>query len=286
MRIAVTGASGKLGRHVVHALAEAGHEVVRIDRVGERSAGLIITDLTDFGQVIDAFSGGARGEHVDAIVHLGAIPSSGLVPEAATFANNMTSTFNVLHAARLLGIFRVVMASSETVLGLPFDQAPPYLPVDELVDARPESIYSIGKHLEEQLAAQFVRWDPGMSISAMRFSNVMDPADYAQFPSFDADPQIRRWNLWTYIDARDGAQAVLRAVEAGLPGLEVYVIANADSVMSRSTTSLAEEVFPDVERRKEFGEHESLYSIEKARRLLGYEPRHSWRDAAAADGVQ
>ena len=134
-----------------------------------------------------------------------------------------------------------------------------------------------GKHLEEQLAIQFVRWDPGLSISALRFSNVIDPDEYAAFPEFDADPALRKWNLWTYIDVRDGALAVLRALEAGVPGFEAYVIANPDSVMSRSTASLAAEVFPDVEVRKELGEHESLYSIEKARRLLGFEPEHGWR---------
>lgn len=90
MRIAVTGASGKLGRATVARLTEAGHEVVGVDKV--RGSGVIVTDLTDFGQVIDAFSGGARGEHVDAVVHLGAIPAPGLVPDAALFANNMTAS--------------------------------------------------------------------------------------------------------------------------------------------------------------------------------------------------
>lgn len=274
----MTGASGKLGRATVARLAEAGHEVVAVDKIGGRGSGVIVTDLTDFGQVIDAFSGGARGEHVDAVVHLGAIPAPGLVPDAALFANNMTASFNVMHAARQLGIFTVVIASSETVLGLPFEIDPPYVPIDEEHDARPESVYSVGKHLEEQLAIQFVRWDPSLSIAALRFSNVIDPDEYGTFPEFDADPQRRRWNLWTYIDVRDGALAVLRAVEAAVPGFNAYVIANADSVMSRPTASLVAEEFPDVEVRKELGEHEGLYSIEKARRMLGFEPEHSWRN--------
>jgi len=277
MRIAVTGASGKLGRATVARLQEAGHETVALDLIGGRGTGVMVTDLTDFGQVIDAFSGGARGDHVDAVVHLGAIPAPDLVPDAATFANNVTASFNVLHAARVLGIFRIVIASSETLLGLPFDEDPPYLPIDEEADVRPESVYSLGKHLEEQLAIQLVRWDPGLSITALRFSNVIDPEEYAAFPGFDADPALRSWNLWTYIDVRDGALAVLRAIEAGVPGFEAYIIANADSVMSRSTASLVAETFADVEVRKELGEHESLYSIEKARRMLGFEPEHGWR---------
>jgi nucleoside-diphosphate-sugar epimerase len=109
----------------------------------------------------------------------------------------------------------------------------------------------------------------------------MEPADYARFPSFDGDPQARKWNLWSYIDARDGAQAVRLALEHEAPGMDVFIIANADSVMSRSSAELMAEVYPGVPIRKELGEHETLLSIDKARRVLGYEPRYSWRDAAS-----
>jgi nucleoside-diphosphate-sugar epimerase len=106
----------------------------------------------------------------------------------------------------------------------------------------------------------------------------MRRADYAAFPSFDADARLRSWNLWSYIDARDGAQAVRKALTYPKKGFEAFIIANADTVMSRPTAALAAEVFPDVDMRRDVGEHETLLSIEKARRLLGYEPEHSWRD--------
>ena len=108
----------------------------------------------------------------------------------------------------------------------------------------------------------------------------MDAADYAPFRSFDADAGIRKWNLWGYIDARDGAQAVERALELAKPGFEAYIIAAADTVMSRSSASLAAEVFPSTPITRELGEHETLLSIEKARRVLGFKPEHSWRDHA------
>ncbi|WP_225753400.1 NAD(P)-dependent oxidoreductase [Actinotalea sp. Marseille-Q4924] len=279
MRIAVTGGTGKLGRHVLHRLREDGHEVLNLDRSGERSRELVLVDLTDYGQVADVILGlDDRHSGLDAVVHLGAIPAPGLVPDAATFRNNMLSTYNVFQAARRAGIRRIVYASSETVLGLPFDTPPPYVPVDEEYPARPESTYSLVKHLEEQMAIQLTRWDPELSITALRFSNVMDVEDYAEFPSFDADAQLRRWNLWAYIDGRDGAQAVARALERAEPGFEAFVIANADTVMSRSSAELVAEVYPGVPVAKEVGEHETLLSIDKARRVLGYEPQHSWRD--------
>ncbi|BAS10902.1 putative UDP-glucose 4-epimerase [Arthrobacter sp. Hiyo4] len=108
----------------------------------------------------------------------------------------MLSTYNVFQAARRAGIKKVVYASSETVLGLPFDVDPPYIPVDEEYPARPESTYSLVKHLEEQMAIQLTRWDPELSIAGLRFSNVMDPEDYELFPSFDSDASGRKWNLW------------------------------------------------------------------------------------------
>lgn len=278
MKIAITGASGKLGSATVQALRDVGHEVLPLDRTGGRGTGVVVTELSDYGQVIDQLLGGARrAAKFDAIVHLGAIPAPGLVADAETFRNNITSTFNVLHAARQAGIERIVMASSETVLGLPFDEPPTYLPVDEDSPLRPESVYSLVKRLEEELAKELVRWDPALCISALRFSNVINPEEYAGFPAFDADPSLRKWNLWTYIDVRDGARAVLRAVENGVPGFEAYIIANPDSVMSRSSASLAAEVFPDVPFTREVTEHESLYSSEKAARILGFDPRHTWR---------
>ncbi|MEU5784628.1 NAD-dependent epimerase/dehydratase family protein [Micromonospora lupini] len=284
-RVVVTGATGKLGRAVVAHLRGVGVDVLAVDRVGGRDprdvdGEFLLVDLTDYGQVVEAFTGGAD-EHaggIEAVVHLAAVPAPGLMSNAATFANNSAATYNVFAAARAAGIRRVVWASSETVLGLPFDTPPPYAPVDEEYAPRPESTYSLNKVLEEEMARHFCRWDPELVMVGLRFSNVMDVEDYAPFPSFDADPHSRRWNLWGYIDARDGAQAVERALAYDRPGADVFIIANADTVMTTSSASLMAEVYPGVEIRKDLGEHETLLSIDKARRVLGYEPRHSWRD--------
>lgn len=279
MRLIVTGASGKLGSVVAAELAAAGHEVLRVDRVGQRAGDFVQVDLTDYGQVVDAFSGvDDRASGFDAIVHLGALPSGGLAPDSATFHNNMTATFNVFQAARRAGIERIVYASSETLLGIPFETPPPYLPVDEEYPTRPESMYSLVKHLEEELARKLIRWDPELSITGFRFSNVMVPADYAGFAEWQDDPTARRWNLWGYIDARDAAQAIDLALAKAGPGFETYIIANADTVMERPTAELASAVFPDVELRHPLEGRETLLSIDKARRAFGYQPHHSWRD--------
>jgi nucleoside-diphosphate-sugar epimerase len=280
MDIAVTGGSGKLGRTVVRELRAAGHTVVNLDATGERGPGFVRVDLTDYGQTVDAIMGvDDKHDGFDAIVHLAAIPAPGILSDVETFHNNIRVTYNVFQAARRAGIRNVVYASSETVLGLPFDVPPPYIPVDEDYPARPESTYSLVKHLEEQMAIELVRWDPSLKIVALRFSNVMEPADYAAFPSYDADPRGRKWNLWGYIDARDGAQAIQKALEWDATGFDRFIIAAADTVMSRTNAELVAEVFPGVPlKRDDLDDNETLLSIDKARRLLGYDPQHSWRD--------
>ena len=100
-RVAVT-AAGQLGRAVVRHLRESGWDVLALDRRTPDDDGeFLAVDLTDYGQVLPALSGGVD-EHgpVEAVVHLAAIRAPGLVPNAATFANNVPSTYNVFSACR------------------------------------------------------------------------------------------------------------------------------------------------------------------------------------------
>jgi nucleoside-diphosphate-sugar epimerase len=284
-RVVVTGGAGKLGRACVDELIRHGWDVVVFDRVHPPSVGAVFVpiDLTDYGQVLDAMLGvEERYDRLDAVVHLAAVPAPGRVADHLTFMNNMGCTWNVFSAARRAAVTNIVWASSETVLGLPFDTPPPYIPVDEGYPPRPESTYSLVKTLEEAMAVQLCRWNPDLKMIGLRFSNVMEPADYARFPAFDDDPASRKWNLWGYIDARDGAQAVRLALESDLTGTEIFVIANADTVTSRPNAALVKEFYPDVEVRGDLGEHKTLLSIEKASRLLGYQPAYGWRDAGRA----
>lgn len=284
MKIAVTGGSGKAGRAVVRDLLEHGHEVLNVDRVPsaessgpDSPAPFLAADVTDFGQALEALSGGDRLPGIEAVVHLAAIPSPVHGTPDVVFRTNMTSTHAVFSAAVRLGLERVVWASSETTLGLPFDRPPDYAPVDERHELRPESSYALSKVLGEEAARQFSRWS-GIPFVGLRFSNVMEPHDYERFPSFQADPQLRKWNLWGYVDARDVAQSVRRALEADVQGAEAFIVAAADTVMEQPSRALMAEVFPGVPVRDDLGEHETLLAIDKARALLGYRPEVSWRD--------
>ena len=279
-RVVVTGGSGKAGRAVVRQLLEHGDEVTSVDLVtsSELDCPQIRADLTDFGQTVDVLRGAER------VVHLAAIPAPGLLPDEATFRINTTSTYNVFAAAPALGLERVVWASSETILGLPFErERPAYAPIDEEHPPLPEYSYALSKLISEEMARQFNRWT-GIPYLGLRFSNIMEPHDYERFPGFWSDPELRRWNLWGYVDARDVAQSCRLALHGDLTGAEAFIVAATDTVMTRPSRELMAEVYPDVELRAEIGEFETLLSIAKARRLLGYEPRWSWRDHVNPEG--
>ena len=242
--VAVTGALGKVGRAVVQDLLDHGYAVHATDAqgpFGER-AGLGVdvmrAELTDYGQAVEALAG--------------------------------------CTAARL-GMRRVVWASSETTLGLPFDVPPRYAPVDEDHFPYPTSTYALSKVLSEDLAAQVAQWS-GIPFVGLRFSNVFPPEAYARVPAFHGDPALRRWNLWGYIDARDAAAACRLALEAATTGSRNVIIAAADTIMDTPSAELLAAQFPDVPVRRDLGTYETLLAIDAARELIGFEPQHSWRD--------
>jgi nucleoside-diphosphate-sugar epimerase len=276
MRIVVTGGSGKAGRWVVRDLREHGHDVLNVDLAHDGSEhGLcVLTDLTDLGQAYDVLGG------ADAVVHLAAIPAPELRPEGDTFRVNAMSTYNVFRAAEARAVGKVVWASSETVLGLPFDQPPEFAPIDESHPPRPETSYALSKLTGETMATQFAR-RTRIPFIGLRISNIMEPQDYARFPGFQADPLLRKWNLWGYVDARDVAAAIRAALDADTTGAEVCIVAAADTVMTRDSADLMREVFPGVPLRREVSGRETLLAIDRARDLLGYGPTYAWQDALA-----
>jgi nucleoside-diphosphate-sugar epimerase len=282
-KIAVTGGSGKAGRAVVRDLADRGHEVLNIDAVPspdsyspEAPIPFLRADVTDFGQALEALSGGYAMPGIEAVVHLAAIPSPAHATADQVFRTNVTSTHAVFSAAARLGLARVVWASSETTLGLPFERPPDYAPVDE-DHVFPETSYALSKVVGEEMARQFHRWS-GIPIIGLRFSNIMVRADYERFPSFWDDPSLRKWNLWGYVDEGHVTQSVRLALEADIRGADSFIIAAADTVMKRPSRELMAEVFPGVPVADRVQGTDTLLDIAKARSLLGYAPQFSWRE--------
>ena len=281
MLVAVTGSSGKIGREAVASLIAAGHKVIGLDLKPALTAGVrtVGCDCTDFGQVMGALSGvDPVPGRPDAIVHLAGIPMPGLTTDQTVFAANTVSTYNIFSAAARLGIWRIAWGSSETILGLPFTTPPAFAPLDETHPDRPEWSYSLSKKVGETMADEFCRWHRELTIVSLRFSNVYAEADYAARAAIEANPKLRRGNVWGYVDARDAGEACRLAIEADLSGHERMIIAAADTVVGTPTAELLASHFPDVPMRGPADGNVSLLSSARAREKIGYVPRHSWRD--------
>ena len=291
MRIFFTGGSGKAGHHVAPFLAEQGHDVTNADLtpLGHDDVADLHVDLTDLGETYSAMAGAARASELelaekptyDAVVHFAAVPAILLSSDATTYETNVLSTYNVLEAATRLGIRKVIFASSETTYGVCFAQGerkPLYVPVDEEHPTVPEDSYAMSKVAGEVTARSF-HARTGFDIYGLRINNVIEPHEYEEaFPAYLEDPSLRRRNVFAYIDTRDLGQMVQRCLETDGLGYEVFNVANADMSVAATTDEILAQFYDGVEVRREMGRDETFYSIEKGRRLLGYEPQHSWRD--------
>jgi nucleoside-diphosphate-sugar epimerase len=298
MRIFFTGGSGKAGRHVAPYLAEQGHQVTNADIVplGHPAITDLRIDLTDAGETYSALAGLATFDELDlpsqpsydAVVHFAAVPAILRTSDATTYATNVLSTFNVLEAATRLGVRKIVFASSETTYGICFAQGerrPLYVPVDENHPTVPEDAYAMSK-VANEVTARSLQARSGADVYGLRINNVIEPHEYGElFPDFLDDPALRRRNIFAYIDVRDLGQMVQRCLETDGLGYQIFNVANADMSVAATSQEIQEHFYEGVEVRREMARDETFYAIDKARDLLGFIPRHSWRDVLADPGA-
>jgi len=292
MRILFTGGSGKAGRHATAYLRDQGHRVTNLDWAVSDVPGIttLKTDLTDAGQVFNAcqaYAGfdelepGTGVPRYDAIVHFAAIPAILHRPDNETYRINTLSTYNVLDAATKLGIPKVIFASSETTYGICFadgEKKPDYLPIDEEHPTVPQDSYAMSKVVNEVTARSF-QARSGIDIYGLRINNVIEPHEYRQnFPAYMDDPALRRRNIFAYIDARDLGQMVDCCLKTDGLGYQVFNVANDDLSVGLTNAEVIERFYAGVPIKRDMGEFETFYSNEKARRLVGFAPRHTWRE--------
>lgn len=292
MRILFTGGSGKAGRHACRYLIEQGHRVLNVDLTPADVPGLLnrIADITDLGAMHDAMRGYADFDELepgngvpgfDAVVHFAAIPRIMVTGDGECYRVNTMGTYNVIDAALKAGVRKIIFASSETTYGVCFadgSRKPDYIPVDESHPTVPEDSYAMSKVAGEVTARSFQRRS-GADIYGLRINNVIEPHEYATlFPQFIDAPEKRERNIFAYIDARDLGQMVECCLQTDGLGYEVFNVANDTHSVTAPTAELIERFYPGVEQRREIGAHESFYSNEKARRLVGFAPKHDWRD--------
>lgn len=275
--IAVTGASGKLGSRVVEELQRQGCQVVALDsrRSDKLRCRQITVDLSQLGQVISGIHG------ADAIIHLGAIPSPTGYTFEHIFANNVTSTYNVLEAASILGIKKTVIGSSESSYGFcwaPTAFDPHYVPVDEAHPQIPQECYGLSKVVNEQTAEMFNRRD-GMQVASMRYSTILTSEELRSIRQSFSEPERFKRTLWSYIHVDDAVSATVAALSAEGLGAVSLGITSSDTLSDWETERLLDAYYPEVrDRRKRFEGREAIVSNALAQRLLHWSPTRSWAD--------
>lgn len=278
MRVAVTGAAGKVGRYVVQDLLDHNYDVLSIthrerkDWISEQ----ITLEVENYEQIYQALEG------CDGVIHLAAIPSPKKDNDAQVLQTNVIGTYNVLLAAGNRGIKRIAIASSDCALGFTYSfnrPEPIYLPVDEEHPPRPDNSYGLSKIMMEKAADGLAQRFEGMSIASLRITYVASPEEYQSGTSFDEwtkSPKKGPWNLWSYIDARDVARAFRLSIETNLEGHQVFCISAKNSRCRIPTSQLIDKFYPNARKNSAFTGNESLESSLKAEKLLKFTPEYSW----------
>jgi nucleoside-diphosphate-sugar epimerase len=273
MHIAVTGASGELGRALVPYLLERGHQVTGLDRVmpsasfitGAHTARAIVTDLSDFGQVVSGL------RECEAVIHLAAHRSPMNAPEAVVYIDNTASSYNVLLAAATLGIARVCLASSINAIGGAFSRQPryDYFPVDERHPTYAEEPYGLSKWVLEQQADAFARRYDFLKIASLRF-HWLTPSREAVVERSAAFQAGAVRHLWGYTLMSAGCRACELAITAPFSGHQAMFIAAPRTVSEVPSRELARQYYPDAEMRGELAGQAGFYDCAKAERVLGW----------------
>lgn len=277
-KVVVTGGSGRLGQFVIRELLARGYEVLSLDRVPprEKLCPSWLADLRHSGDLFEALKD-AHG-----VVHLGAYQAPNLAPDAETLSNNVTSTYNVLRAAADLGVKKIVVASSTAAFGFIYAKKlwpPNYLPLDEAHPSRPQDSYGLSKVLGERIADSMVAVHKQLTVTSLRFPGVNFDLSYESFRERWRNPATRANGFWTYIDARDAAATCRLALEAKFRGHEVFIASASKNCMIQPTLELIKKYLPKGAKiKKVSGTHWSCVDSTKARRMLGFAPKHVWQD--------
>ncbi len=305
MRILVTGGAGGIGRAVLADLVAHGHEVVALDRVmpgttepGTGGVGAVLAGgPTAFRDElgVEWILGDGRDEALlaravagaDALIHLAAIPTPLLGTPVEVFASNTQATFVALEAAGTAGVARVVIASSISLLGLPYATgplSPLYAPVDEDHPNIGSDAYALSKEVDERTAAMMHRRH-GFQAVALRIPATAAMAVHVERQRRVArDPGHLSNELWAYLDVRDAARAFGLAVERDIPGCHVINVMAPDTYSSLPTAELMARSHPATRLRRPLMGRESVFDTTRSRELLGFVAQHRLAFAGEAEG--
>jgi nucleoside-diphosphate-sugar epimerase len=277
MRVLVTGAAGLVGSATLDLLAAEGIPVTAL--VLEPPGRELPADRVIVGDAADVAVVAGALRDVDAVIHLAAIPTPLRDPGERIFAVNTLATFAVLDQAGQAGIRRAVIASSYAICGLPFADRPltmPYLPIDTALPLQIADPYALSKRVDEETAAMAHR-RYGMTVVALRlpFVGTVDDRLPAVARRYADQPGTGAADVWSYLDARDAARALLASLEPARPGCHVVYVAAPETLVPYPTQQLLDRYHSGVPRPAYSGRTVPI-DLDPAVDLLGFRARHLW----------
>lgn len=277
-RVLVTGASGRVGRHVVDALVGQ-CEVTALDLAPP------VQDVRFIeGNVLDLETIRASMSGQDAVIHLAAIDIGVPAEPEAYFGVNVMGTWNTVQAAKEAGIRKVVLASSISATGIGEmrpDFPPEYLPVDEAHAMKPAHAYGVGKLVVEDIARGFALHGD-MSIICLRPVAVIVESNLRRTVDRAADPG-HRW-LAAWVTGEDTGRAFAAALDYDAAFDAMFVAAD-DSASEVPTLERLAGVYgtaPPVRDPEWFerDRHASPIDATRAKQRLGWRPTARWAEVA------
>ncbi len=272
-RVLVTGGGGLIGRAVLDLLDARGIAATALNLDGGAGADRVVTGNAGDPERVDEALRDA-----DAVIHLAAIPAPDRDPDAELFAGNTRATFTVLDRAGRAGIRRVALASSYAICGLPFARRPlrmPYLPIDTALPLQITDPYALSKQADEATAAMMAR-QYAMTTVALRFPFVGDHDRLSwAAAAYAADPAAGAPDVWSYLDVRDAARALVAALTPATPGAHVLYAAAPETIVPHPTEELVTMYHPDVPHPPFAGRSVPI-DLEPARALIGFRAAHVW----------
>jgi UDP-glucose 4-epimerase len=292
-RVLVTGAAGRLGRSVVGQLIHDGFEVIAVDRRLPSAAGAVNLEL----DLLDAPALAATFAQYrpDALVHLAAIAVPFSAPEGEILRTNVALGYGVIEAALQAGATKIVVSSSPTVLGYGTPSwRPQRLPLDEDSPREPWNAYALSKVAVEETVAMFARGAaPRARFAVFRPCYVIAPEEWLGAPTQQGhtvrerldDAKLSAPALFNYVDARDVGTFIVRLLDRmpGLAPFETFFVGAEDAFTRAAMPTLLREFFPQwAALASGLPGAASLFSSEKAQRLLDWTPQRTWQAELAS----
>ena len=199
-------------------------------------------------------------------------------------AVNVLGTWHVLLACEAAQVSRVVYFSSSQVFGLAEgERLPDYFPVDDAHPRRAMRPYGLSKCLAEDLCSGFTA-RTGIPTVALRPAWVWDPGMYRQLEAqWEQDPASEwtpTWELGQFVDVRDVADAVRRALDTPLDGHHRVLLCASDIAATEPSLAMvsrfaASVPVPDPHAFQRQPDR-AVFDTSAAARLLGWQPQCKW----------